>query len=389
MPLHRACDAVRLASEAHATLAHTLKTLGAYEETLQTLGAYEEKREGPAAAPGPLGAGGGRPATIFTSEVCLGHDPGVLGPHPERPERLSGLLEALRGAWRADFGDQLRVEELEVDATPEQLARVHSEAHRALLADAFGRVRDSKRPVKLDADTIVSLGTEAAALRAAGLTVAAVDAVFGRDARVRRAFVMARPPGHHAEPSRPGGFCLFNNVMVGVAHAEAVHGLRRVAILDFDVHHGNGDAAMVWDHPDRLYASSHQSPLYPGTGAIPGRDGTHGQVLSAPLRPNAGSDEFRDAWQNVLLPAVRAFEPDAVFLSAGFDAHKDDPSASVKLHEDDFGWITTAVCQLGDGNLPIVSVLEGGYDVSPAHGIVYHDSLTRSVHAHVQALLRG
>ena len=332
---------------------------------------------------------GGRPAAIFTSEVCLGHDPGLLGPHPERPERLSGLLEAMRGSWLKDFGDQLSVRELDVDATEEQISRVHSKAHRDILDAAFSRVRESRLPVSLDADTVVSPGTEAAALRAAGLTVAAVDTVFARDAQVRRAFVMARPPGHHAEPDKPGGFCLFNNVMVGVAHAETIHGAQRIAVLDFDVHHGNGDSAMVWDRPDRLYASSHESPLFPGTGTIPGREGTFSQILSAPLTPGAGSAEFRDVWQNVLLPAVREFDPDAVFLSAGFDAHKNDPSSSIKLHEDDFAWITSEVCQLGNGNLPIVSVLEGGYDVSPAYGPVYHDSLTRSVRAHVQALLRG
>ena len=376
LPLHRVRDAVSLAEEAHATLEHTLQTLAAYEES-------------PTPSYAPALGGGGRPAAIFTSEVCLGHDPGLLGPHPERPERLSGLLEAMRGSWLADFGDQLSVRELDVDATEEQISRVHSKAHRAILDAAFSSVRQSRLPVSLDADTVVSPGTEAAALRAAGLTVAAVDAVFARDThtQVRRAFVMARPPGHHAEPDKPGGFCLYNNVMVGVAHAEAVYGAQRIAVLDFDVHHGNGDSAMVWDRPDRLYASSHESPLYPGTGAIPGRDGTFGQILSAPLRPGGGSDEFRDVWQNVLLPAVREFNPDAVFLSAGFDAHKHDPSSSIKLHEDDFAWITTEVCQLGNGNLPIVSVLEGGYDVSPAHGLVYHDSLTRSVRAHLLALL--
>ena len=376
LPLHRVQDAVRLAEEAHATLEHTLQMLAAYEES-------------PSPSYAPALGGGGQPVSLLTSEVCLGHDPGLLGPHPERPERLSGLLEAMRGSWLADFGEQLRVRELDVDVTEEQISRVHSNAHRAILDAAFSRVRQSRLPVSLDADTVASPGTEAAALRAAGLTVAAVDTVFARDTEVRRVFVMARPPGHHAEPDKPGGFCFFNNVMIGVAHAEAVHGAKRIAVLDFDVHHGNGDSAMVWDRPDRLYASSHESPLFPGTGAIPGRDGTFNQILSAPLRPGGGSEEFRDVWQNVLLPAVREFNPDAVFLSAGFDAHKHDPSSSIKLHEDDFAWITAAVCELGDGNLPIVSVLEGGYDVSPVHGAVYHDSLTRSVRAHLQALLRG
>ena len=205
------------------------------------------------------------------------------------------------------------------------------------------------------------------------------------------------------------GFCIYNNVMVGVAHAQAMHGVGRVAILDFDVrppsssssalcsaaaallpqhcpaahqplqvHHGNGDESLSWADPSRLYASSHQSPSFPGTGRTAGRQGAHGQVWNCPLPAGSGSQEFRDAWQKTLLPAVRAFEPEAIFLSAGFDAHAEDPMASMALTDDDFAWITTEVAALGDGQLPIISVLEGGYNIV---------ALERAVRRHVGALI--
>lgn len=309
--------------------------------------------------------------------------------HPEKPERLAGLLSAMRGPWKSEFGDAMHVFEPAADVTDEQLARVHTKAHMDVVAKAFERSASWPLPVNIDSDTIASKGSGPAARRAAGLVVAAVDSVWGAcDVELaavtsswpRRAFVMVRPPGHHAEASRPMGFCMYNNVMVGVAHAQEVHGLNKVAILDFDVHHGNGDESIAWDDASRLYASSHQSPCYPGTGDRAGRAGAHGNILSSPLPPGAGSDEFRGAWREVLLPAVRKFEPEAIFISAGFDGHAEDPLASLALSHDDFAWLTREIVQIGGGELPIVSVLEGGYNV---------DALVGSARAHVHALING
>mmetsp|Transcript_28649 Transcript_28649/g.93346 ORF Transcript_28649/g.93346 Transcript_28649/m.93346 type:complete len:349 (+) Transcript_28649:84-1130(+) len=326
-----------------------------------------------------------RPVALYTSPVCLQHDPGLLrfGGHPESPARLEGLLAAMRG-WVRELGENLSVRQPEADVTSEQLLRVHSEAHIRRVSDACTRAKRFRLPMVIDGDTIASPGTGAAAARAAGLVVAAVDdmcmGMGGAQAagEPRRAFVMVRPPGHHAEPERPMGFCVFNNVMVGVAHARVAHDVQRIAVLDFDVHHGNGDAACAWSDPDVLYASSHQSPCYPGTGAAAGRAGRHGGIVNCPLPPGSGSAEFRSAWRETLLPAVCSFAPDAVFISAGFDAHAEDPLSSCRLSDADFAWITAEVAKIGRGALPIISVLEGGYNV---------ERLDRSVRAHVKALI--
>ena len=174
------------------------------------------------------------------------------------------------------------------------------------------------------------------------------------------------------------GFCFYNNVLVGVAHAQAVHGLKKVAILDFDVHHGNGDEEIAEVDPSRLYVSSHEVPNFPGTGEEAGRQGEHKKVVNAPLPEGAGSAQFRRAWRDVLLPAVRRWQPEAIFLSAGFDAHADDPLSGVRLRHADFAWLTREVAAIGGGRLPIVSVLEGGYNVT---------ALEDSVHTHLDALI--
>ena len=332
------------------------------------------------------------PLTLYTSDVCLGHDPGAKGKkkdgspnwHPESVKRLTRLLEA-KDEWRAELGSELlQIRELEQDVTEEQLLRVHTPQYLKRLEGLFA---NTQRPgpacrVNLDRDTVLSAGTQAAAARAAGLVVAAVDDVLerakaGGDGAPPRAFVMVRPPGHHAEAGKGGGFCVYNNVLLGVAHAQAAHGLGNVAILDFDVHHGNGDAEISFCDPTRLYASSHESELWPMTGAEWGCDGLHGQLLNCPLPVGCGPDEFRAAWRDVLLPAVRDFGAEAVFLSAGFDAHAADPTATMTLGEEDFAWLTQEVAQLG---LPIVSVLEGGYNV---------DALEKCVRAHVRALVHS
>jgi acetoin utilization deacetylase AcuC-like enzyme len=322
-------------------------------------------------------AGGPHSLSLYTAEVCVNHDAGMG--HPESPERLSSLLMLARSEWADEFGAALTLLEPEIDATDEQLLRVHTEQHVARLKAAFKASESRQATLALDSDTRVCPGSGAASLRAAGLVVAAVDDVLAKGAPTRRAFVMARPPGHHAEPDTAMGFCLFNSIMVGVAHAQAAHGVGRVALLDWDVHHGNGGQAMCTAHPDRFYASTHQSPCYPGTANREGRTGVAQQVYNVPLKPGAGSDTFRAAWAEQILPAMVEFKPEFVFVSAGFDAHEFDPLASLYLHESDFEWVTREIVRAA-GSAPIVSYLEGGYNI---------DALGRSVHAHVKAMIES
>jgi acetoin utilization deacetylase AcuC-like enzyme len=235
--------------------------------------------------------------------------------------------------------------------------------------------REGRHP--LDADTAVSPGSGEAALRAAGAVVAAVDAVVG--GRAKNAFCAVRPPGHHAEPGTPMGFCLFGNVAIGALHARAAHGLRRIACVDFDVHHGNGTQAMFERDPDLFYASTHQWPLYPGTGAAEER-GVADNVVNAPLRPHADGEAFRRAFERAILPALDRFAPELLLVSAGFDAHARDPLAALNLEEDDFAWVTAALAEVARAHAGgrIVSALEGGYDL---------EALGRSAAAHVTALM--
>lgn len=306
---------------------------------------------------------------IYTHPRCLEHDPGPG--HPESPSRLKAVLEALDGD--ADFALLDRIEAPR--ATREQLARVH----RIDLIDDIltGAPREGWR--RLDEDTLMSPASAEAALRAAGAVCAAVDgAIAGWN---RRAFCAVRPPGHHATPSTAMGFCLFNNVAVGTAHAIAAYGLERVAIVDFDVHHGNGTQDIFWADPRVLYASSHQWPLYPGTGA---RDetGAAGNIVNAPLPPGAGSAQFRDACETIVLPALEAFGPQLVMISAGFDAHRLDPLANVALETADYAWITGRLVDIAQRHARgrVVSSLEGGYSLT---------ALREATAAHVAALMRA
>jgi acetoin utilization deacetylase AcuC-like enzyme len=304
--------------------------------------------------------------TIYTHAACIAHDTGPG--HPESSSRLVAVLEALDDA---KFSTLSRVEAPR--ATREQLARVHSRAHIDAILDAD--VVDGWH--RLDPDTVMSPDSAEAALRAAGAVCAAIDAALADPSS--RAFCAVRPPGHHATPDTPMGFCLFNSVAVGAAHALAAHGIARVAIVDFDVHHGNGTQDIFWQEPRVLYASSHQSPLYPGTGA---RDETGaGNIFNAPLRPGSGSKEFRDACESALLPALDAFAPELVMISAGFDAHRLDPLANLNLDADDYAWITARLVDVArrHANGRIVSSLEGGYSLT---------ALRESVAAHVDALAR-
>jgi len=233
--------------------------------------------------------------------------------------------------------------------------------------------------VRIDADTTMSPGSFEAALRAAGGALRAVDEVMSET--VANAFVATRPPGHHAETAVPMGFCLFNNVAIAARHAQSQHGAERVAIVDFDVHHGNGTQDIFWSDPSVMYCSTHQMPLYPGTGAVSER-GEHNSIVNAPLRPGDGGDQFRAAFETAILPRLRDFRPDLVIISAGFDAHMRDPLANLNLTEPDFAWATQKLMEIADQSAQgrVVSVLEGGYDL---------EGLARSVAAHVTALMRG
>ena len=303
---------------------------------------------------------------LLTHPACFEHDPGPM--HPENPARLKAVLSALEAP---EFAGLERREAPR--AEKQQILRVHPEAYVDAVFDA---VPDSGH-AGLDADTVLSPGSGEAALRAVGALCAAVDAVMAGEAG--NAFCAVRPPGHHAEPARAMGFCLFNNVAIGALHARQAHRLTRVAVVDFDVHHGNGTQAMFWNEPGLFFASTHQMPLYPGTGAIDER-GAHNNIVNLPLAPMAGSVEFRQALRDVILPRLSTFEPEFILVSAGFDAHEDDPLAGLRFHEDDYAWATTELLAVARDACAgrLVSTLEGGYDLH---------ALGASAAAHVRALM--
>ena len=285
--------------------------------------------------------------------------------HPEQVARLEYILAALEGK-------ELLREDAPF-AEDRDLLRVHPQSH----IDHIRKSAPDEGMVPLDADTWMSPGTLDAALRAAGGATYAVDMLMKDTAK--NAFVACRPPGHHAETSTTMGFCLFGNVAIGAKHALDHHGLGRVAILDFDVHHGNGTQDLLWDEARSFFCSSHQSPLWPGTG-MPHEVGAHNNIMNIPLDPGSDGTLFRDKMQKVALPAMDAFQPDLILLSAGFDAHRDDPLADLNFTADDFAWITERVCDLADLHCKgrIVSCLEGGYNL---------DALAESVAAHVDVLI--
>lgn len=303
---------------------------------------------------------------ILTHAACVAHDPGPH--HPECPDRWRAATRALEAET---FSALPRAEAPR--ATREQILRVHPEAYLQAILESAPAEGDR---VALDADTILSHGSIEAAFRSAGAAVAAVDAVC--TGPIRHAFCATRPPGHHAEPARPMGFCVFANAAIAARHAQAVHGVKRVAVADFDVHHGNGTQACFEADAALMLASSHQWPLYPGTGA-PQERGV-GNIFNATLPPGADGAAFRAVWERLLLPALDAFAPELLIISAGFDAHVADPLAQLRLTEADFAWITEELCALAARHAEgrVVSVLEGGYDL---------DALGSSVAAHVRALM--
>jgi acetoin utilization deacetylase AcuC-like enzyme len=303
---------------------------------------------------------------LLSHSAGLGHDMGRG--HPERPDRLRAVERVLENERfqplireQAPFGERAAV------------IRVHPEAY----FDAIEGAAPKEGIVQLDADTAMSPGTWAAVMHAVGGATRAVDEVM--TGKVDNAFVAMRPPGHHAERAIPMGFCFFNQAAVAARHAQSVHGAERVAIVDFDVHHGNGSQDIFWADPTVMYASTHQMPLYPGTGARNER-GEHDTIVNAPLRPGDDGERFREAFETTILPRVDSFAPDLMIVSAGFDAHRRDPLANLMLVEHDFAWATGKLMELAQkhANGRLVSVLEGGYDL---------EGLAHSVAAHVLTLM--
>ncbi|WP_174236057.1 histone deacetylase family protein [Rhodanobacter sp. L36] len=303
---------------------------------------------------------------LYTHPDCLRHDPGPG--HAEQPARLRAVLQAL------DHDRFAALDRIEAPrATRAQLLRVHDAEH----VDRLFAIAPAAATLRLDEDTVMSPGSLDAALHAAGAVVAAVDyAMSGDD---RRAFCPVRPPGHHATGEQAMGFCLFNNVAAAAAHALEVHHLKRVVIADFDVHHGNGTQAIFEREPRVLFLSSHQSPLYPGTGSEDERG--VGNIVNGTLSPGAGSAEFRELWDGQLLPRMHAFKPQLILVSAGFDAHRADPLADIRLGQEDYAWITGRLLALAraHANGRLVSTLEGGYDLG---------ALAASAAAHVDELMK-
>lgn len=304
---------------------------------------------------------------LFTHPVCLHHDTGDY--HPECADRLRAVLQGLESE---EFMMLLREEAPQ--ATREQLLRAHVAHH---VDHVLSSVPEPGEYFHIDPDTLMSYQSGDAALRSAGAVCAAIDAVAAKQAR--NAFCAVRPPGHHAERDAAMGFCLFNNAAVGALHARDAHGFQRVAIVDFDVHHGNGTQHILWDEPGMLYASTHQEHAYPNTG-LAEETGGLGRMVNVPLPAGCASDDFRQAFADQLVYKLREYAPDFLIISAGFDAHAADPLAHLRLKTSDFKWATEQLLEVAQetaGNR-VVSVLEGGYDVN---------ALAASVKEHVRALM--
>ena len=307
---------------------------------------------------------------FYTHPQCRLHDMG--SEHPECPQRLDAISDHLRATGL----DMALVFHDAPEATLEQIERAHTAGYVLQLGDLLRQVEAEGRPRALDPDTLACPGTWRAALRAAGAAVAATDAVIAGEAV--NAFCAVRPPGHHATRDETMGFCFFNNVAVAARHALDVHGLQRVAIVDFDVHHGNGTEDIVAGDERILMCSFFQHPLYPYSGAVP--KGTN--MVNVPIPPYTRGPEVRDAIEAMWMPRLEAFRPEMVFVSAGFDAHREDDLGQLGLVEADYEWITQRLVAVAERHAKgrIVSCLEGGYSLS---------ALARSVAAHVRVLAGG
>ncbi|MBG1233081.1 histone deacetylase family protein [Aestuariivirga litoralis] len=307
------------------------------------------------------------PTLVYSHPTSLAHQ--TPDGHPERIDRIRAVHQVISSPLFKPL-----VHREAPLGTGEQIIRAHTEEHYQRLLAAAPEVGFEY----LDSDTVMSAGTLPAVLRAVGGACAAVDAVMKGDGE--NAFVAMRPPGHHAEHNRAMGFCFFNQAAIAALHARAKHGAQRVAVIDFDVHHGNGTQDIFWSDENLFYGSTHQMPLYPGTGS---RSETGvGNIFNAPLKAGDGGVEFREAMNSVILPALNLFEPELLIISAGFDAHVRDPLGSLELVEEDFAWATLQLMEIADTHCDgkIVSVLEGGYDLQ---------GLAGGVGVHLQTLMHG
>jgi acetoin utilization deacetylase AcuC-like enzyme len=311
----------------------------------------------------------GNASTLFlTHPSALAHQ--TPAGHPERPDRIRAIDKALADPQFAA---------LRRETPPEADVAVITRVHPADYVEALRAAVPAQGLARIDADTALSSGSWEPILRAAGGAVAAVDAVVA--GKAKNAFVAMRPPGHHAETATPMGFCFFNNAAIAARHAQKHHGLGRVAVVDFDVHHGNGSQEIFWSDASVMYCSTHEMPLYPGTGARSER-GAHDTIVNAPLSAGDGGPQFRAAFDSIILPRLEAFAPELVVVSAGFDAHARDPLANLNLTERDYAWVTEKLAALAERHAEgrLVSVLEGGYDL---------EGLAGSAAAHVGALMRA
>jgi acetoin utilization deacetylase AcuC-like enzyme len=288
--------------------------------------------------------------------------------HPERPDRIRAVEQVL---------GESRFDKLVRDQCPEGTLDLVTLCHNEQYVEELRHIAPSNDLIYLDGDTSMSPGTWEAVMRGVGGAVAATDAVMS--GTHHNAFVAIRPPGHHAEINKPMGFCFFDNAAIAARHAQRKYGIGRVAVVDFDVHHGNGTQDIFWADASVMYCSTHQMPLFPGTGAR-GERGEHDNIVNAPLASEDGSAKFQAAFENAILPQLRKFSPELIIVSAGFDAHYRDPLASLNLRAEDFGWVTRQLMDVADQSAGgrIVSVLEGGYDLQ---------GLKESVAEHVTALM--
>lgn len=308
-------------------------------------------------------------STLLLHHPCYLDHLTPLG-HPERPDRIRAIDRIL---------EHEKFQSVERDLAPVGALEDIARAHPMSYIDQLHRLSPDEGVARVDADTTMSPGTWEAALRGVGGACRAVDEVLEK--KVSNAFSASRPPGHHAEKERAMGFCFFNNVAVAARYAQEKHGIGRVAIIDFDVHHGNGTQDIFWDDASVMYCSTHQMPLYPGSGAA-SETGEANTIVNVPLAPGEDGLAFKEAFEVAILPRLDDFAPELVIISAGFDAHARDPLGGLNLVEADFAWATRVLMDVADkhSNGHLISVLEGGYDL---------EGLARSTAAHVMTLMTG
>jgi acetoin utilization deacetylase AcuC-like enzyme len=311
------------------------------------------------------------PTLLITHPCFVDHDTGPG--HPERPDRMRAIDRVLAHDY---FADLVREEAPSRDDVEAQILLAHPKRYLDMIKDARPEVGEGR--VHLDGDTVMSPGSWMAATRAVGAGLHAVDQVMDEGSGIRNAFCQVRPCGHHAETDRAMGFCLFANVAIAGMYARKKHGVERVAVIDYDVHHGNGTQDIFWSDKDLFFASTHQMPLFPGTGAV--SETGVGNICNAPLRSGDDGERFRGAFESRIFPALKNFSPDMILISAGFDAHEADPLASLRLVEADFLWVTEQLIAYAERQCDgrVVSMLEGGYDLT---------ALARSVGVHVRAMM--